>query len=246
MTTIAEHTSKFGVVTICESKETRGVSYKHGDVFQSQADMRGVSTASYIHAIYGLIRQTRARKVLMVGCGGGTLGTMLAHAGYRVAIVEIDPQSFVLARRFFGLPATVECHVADGFDYLRTTRERYDAIVLDAYVGDTMPEHLKSQAFFAAMQAALSEGGCVFANVHLLEDRDPDADTLGKALEAFWPKVRILDAMGQTNRNAIVTAGAVARLTPPLLEIVPQHDADVVESELGAMTFREPRIHSGK
>ena len=246
MITIAEHTSEFGVVTIFESKETRGRSYKHGDVFQSEADARGVSTASYIHAIYGLIRQTRTRKVLMVGCGGGTLGTMLAHAGYRVAIVEIDPQSFVFARRFFGLPATVECHVADGFDHLRTTTERYDAIVLDAYTGDTMPAHLKSPAFFGAMHAAMRDGGCVFANVHLLEDRDPDADTFAHTLEAFWPKPRILDAMGQTNRNAIVTAGAVARLTPPLLEIVPQHDADVVESELKAMTFREPRPHCGK
>jgi spermidine synthase len=241
MITIAEHKSEFGVVTIAESRETRRLSYKHGDVFQSEADARGVSTASYIHAIYGLIRQARIRKVLMVGCGGGTLGTMLTHAGYRVAIAEIDPQSFVFARRFFGLPATVECHVADGLDYLRTTTERYDAIVLDAYIGDTMPEHLKSPAFFGAMHAAMRDDGCVFANVHLLDDRDKDADTLARALAAFWPTTRILDALGQTNRNAIVAAGPVAKLTPPLLEIVPQHDADVVESELKAMTFRDPR-----
>src|SRR6516162_6104448 len=69
MSTIAEHKSEFGLVTICESKETRGLSYKHGDVFQSEADARGVSTAGYIHAIYGLIRQTKMRKVLMIGCG---------------------------------------------------------------------------------------------------------------------------------------------------------------------------------
>jgi spermidine synthase len=241
MITIAEHKSEFGLVTICESKETRGLSYKHGDVFQSEADARGVSTAGYIHAIYGLIRQTRMRKVLMVGCGGGTLGTLLAHAGYRVAIVEIDPQSFVFARRFFGLPVTVECHVADGLDHLRTTNERYDAIVLDAYVGDTMPAHLKSPAFFAAMHTALRDGGCIFANVHLLDDSDTDADTLARALEAFWPNVRILDAMGQANRNAIVAAGAVTKLAPPQLEIVPQHNADIVESELKAMAFRVPR-----
>ena len=241
MITIAEHKSEFGVVTIFESKETRGRSYKHGDVFQSEADAHGVSTAGYIHAIYGLIRQMRGRRVLMIGCGGGTLGTMLAHAGYRVAIAEIDPQSFVFARRYFGLPATVECHVADGFDHLRTTTERYDAIVLDAYVGDTMPAHLKSPAFFAAVQKVLRDGGCVFANVHMLDDRDTDADTLARALEPFWPKARILDAMGEANRNAIVAAGSVARLTAPVLEIVPQHDADIVESELKKMAFREPR-----
>jgi len=50
----------------------------------------------------------------MIACGGGTLGTMLARAGRRVSIVEVDPVSFTLAKRYFGLPPNVACHVDDG------------------------------------------------------------------------------------------------------------------------------------
>lgn len=241
MIELAEHKSEFGVVTIFETKDTHARIYKHGDIFQSEADSRGVSTASYIHALYGLIRQTKARRVLMIGCGGGTLGTMLAHAGYRVAIVDVNPVSFVFARRYFGLPAVVECHVADGLDHLKTTHEQYDAVVLDAYHGDAVPSHLNSAAFFAAVSGAVKEDGCVLANVHTLDDRDRDPDKLAQHLRDLWPNVRILDAMGEKNRNTIVAAGAVAHLVPPVLEIVPQHGADEVESELGKMAFRAPR-----
>ncbi len=239
MIELAEDDSEFGVVTILQSKEKGTRVYKLGDVFQSEADLSGISTASYIHALYGLIRQSRGKKVLMIGCGGGTLGTMLAHAGYRVAIVDINPASFRFARRYFGLPASAECHVADGLEYLRRTTERYDAIVVDAYQGETVPEHLKSQEFFAALHSAAKSTGAVFANVHILDDRDPDANRLARQLSPLWPEVRILDAPGETNRNAIVAAGAVSKLMPPELEIVPRCDADLVESELKAMKFRD-------
>ena len=37
----------------------------------------------------------------MIGCGGGTLRTMLTRAGQQVSIVEINPVSFTLAKRYF-------------------------------------------------------------------------------------------------------------------------------------------------
>src|ERR1700749_3248712 len=80
------------------------VSYWFDGEHQSVADKNGVSLADYIHAMYGFLRQTRARDVLMIGCGGGTLATMLSRDGVTVTVVDIDARSFKLAKRFFNLP----------------------------------------------------------------------------------------------------------------------------------------------
>ena len=51
-----------------------------------------MSLAAYVHAIYALLAQSQAQQILMIGCGGGTLGTMLAAAARQVTIVDINPE----------------------------------------------------------------------------------------------------------------------------------------------------------
>ncbi len=38
---------------------------------------------------------------------------MLVKAGRNVTIVDVNPASFALARKYFSLPENVECHVGD-------------------------------------------------------------------------------------------------------------------------------------
>lgn len=84
MIRLEDRKSPFGIVTIFRRILTGAVIYD-----QFEADRNGVSLASYIHAIYDLILQARAQTVLMIGCGGGTLGTMLARTGRNVTIVDV-------------------------------------------------------------------------------------------------------------------------------------------------------------
>ena len=53
-----------------------------------------------------------------------------------------------------------------------------------------------------------------------------------------WPDVRILDRVGQTNRNAILMAGGVRELQKPTLLMRPAMDAGEIVAELEAMAFR--------
>ena len=103
-------------------KEARTLTYEQKGGNQSTADCNGVSLDAHIHALYGLTLQRPGKSVLMIGCGGGTLGTMLARAGKRVSIVEIDPVSFRLAKRYFGLPRNIVCHVGDGLAFMQRMR----------------------------------------------------------------------------------------------------------------------------
>jgi spermidine synthase len=104
--------SEFGTINIVQKRDSGVVTYMQGGCCQSEADQNGVSLAAYIHALYGLLFQAKARKILLIGCGGGTLATMLSRACCKVTIVDVNPISFALARQYFDLPPTVECHAA--------------------------------------------------------------------------------------------------------------------------------------
>jgi SAM-dependent methyltransferase len=178
----------------------------------------------------------------MVGCGGGTLATMLHRAGIRVDVVDVDPGTFALARAHFGMPRVVRCHAADGLAFLQRTRRRFDVVVVDAFVGERIPEQFTSDAFFAAARRCLRADGALLVNVCLDGRRDRTADRLAAGLaRAGWP-VRILDERGTPQRNAVVLAGAVRGLRRPRLLVAPTVERDRIARELAAMGFRRRRM----
>lgn len=238
MITLAERKSRFGAITILKAKRTGSVVYCQGGFFQSEADTGGVSLVSYVHAIYGLLHQLDSRRILMIGCGGGTLATMLCSRGRDVTVIDTDPQAFLLARKYFGLPESVVCRVADGSDYLLSDACLYDAVVLDAFVGDRIPHHLQSPAFFDLVRRRLAPEGSLLANVHVTDDLDHAPNRLATGMAAMWAEVRVLDRPGATNRNAIVMAGRVSDLQNPVMLVRPDIAADAVNAELSAMRFR--------
>jgi spermidine synthase len=217
---------------------TGAVSYWQGEYYQSRADKNGVSLLNYIHALFGLVRQKKSQAVLMIGCGGGSLATMLTRAGYGVVAVDLNPQAFVLAQRHFFLPDDVECRVADGFDFLRATRRKFDAIVLDAFRGGHVASELLSENFFAQARKRLRKGGAVFVNIHLKSDTDKTADRVASQMAANFADVRILDRPGKKYRNAIVMAGAVRGLKRPSLLMRPSIESAKLERTLASMQFR--------
>jgi spermidine synthase len=235
-----KHESKFGVIGLRYRKRTGTLTYTQKGGNQSTVDGEGVSLDAHIHALYGLTLQQPGRKVLMIGCGGGTLGTMLARAGRRVSIVDIDKASFTLARRYFGLPRRVECHVADGLSFMQKTRRRYDTLIIDAFVGEKIPAHLQGPALFQVVGRCLRKNGVVLVNVCLARKSDPTADRFAAGLKKKGWAVRVLDSPG-AERNAIVLAGTVRRLRRPRLLIPPQAGSRQTCKELKAMRFRRRR-----
>src|SRR5207247_8545445 len=129
-------------------KRTRTLTSEQRGGWPSTADVNSISLHAHIHALYGLVLQHAGKSVLMIGCGGGTLGTMLARAGRRVSIVEINPVSIRLAKRYFGLPRNIPCHVGDGLAFMQNKGRHYDVLIVDAFNGEKIPAHMKDAAFF--------------------------------------------------------------------------------------------------
>lgn len=236
--------SDFGTINIVKKRDSGVITYMQGGCCQSEADRTGISLASYIHALFGLLSQSNARKILLIGCGGGTLATMLSRARCEVTIVDVNPMSFALARQYFDLPPSVECHVRDGKSFLRSDTLVYDAIVLDAFHGDRIPSHLQSLRFFGLIRDRLAQRGIVLANVHVQHDGDHLPDRIAGSMANIWPDVRLLDSEGFSGRNAVVMAGAVANLQPPHVIIPPETDASAIDEELATMRYRPWRTTS--
>src|SRR5579871_4960000 len=240
MTPVTSFCTPFGDIVVLRDRSS--VAYWQDGRYQSHADTNGISRAGYIHAIHGLVLQARARDVLMIGCGGGTLATMLHASGVKATIAEINPCSIDVSREHFALPDEIECHVADGREFLQENARQFDAVVLDVYDGDNIPEQLRCAEFFRLVRLRLRDGGCFFANVIVRKERDRRLRGLVQEMNAAWPVVRVLDSSGTRVRNAIAMAGAVQNLEPPRLTLTPKTGSKTIIRELEAMSFQHGTV----
>ena len=227
---------------IVQDNRTGKVSYWQKEYHQSAAVAAGVSTADYIHAMYFFLMQAQCRDVLMIGCGGGTLATMLSRSGVGVTLVDNQKLSFDIARGYFSLPESIDCHVADGIAWLRHSRRRHDAIVLDAFGECGMPEQFKTPAFFRLVKSRLKWRGALFLmNVIVDNDEDRTPDDLVRLMRKQWRRVRLLDTDGWIDRNAVIAAGAVGGLKRPKVLMPPKTGAAKLARELDILDWRTIR-----
>lgn len=229
---------KRGEIVIEQDNRAGQVTYWQARGPQSLADRRGVSLAAYIHVMYGFLRRKRAGKILLIGCGGGTLATMLHRSGAQVTMLDVDPLSFELARRYFHLPAGVACHVADGARFLRDSDQRWDGIVLDAFGKNGVPRHLLRDTFFADVKARLGASGMFLINLIAADDDDRRPDRIGFRLKQIFSRVTLCDAEGELDRNVVLLAGRVKDLPRPRLYLKPARGADGLSAELKRYDFR--------
>ncbi len=112
----------------------------------------------------------RPEDVLIIGGGdGGALREVFRHPVRRATLVEIDGAVIEACRRHFpGLSASFDdprasVRVADGNDFIRETKDRFDVILVDSSdpVGPSAILHQKK--FFAALKARLKPGGVIAA-----------------------------------------------------------------------------------
>lgn len=241
MAVVFRRSNPHGEIRVVQNRRTGAISYCQGGWYHSRADRAGVSLASYIHALYGLLLQVPGERILVVGGAGGTLASMLSRAGKAVTLVDVDAKAFAVARKFFNLAADVECRVAEGRAFLRHTRARYDAIVMDAYWRGKVPSHLCTVEFFRLVRRRLKPGAAILCNMVVADDRDPSADQIAASMIEAGLSVRILDTVGEAYRNAIVIGGPARRWRRPTLRVRPAILADEIAEELKAMAVRAPR-----
>jgi len=111
------------------------------------------------------------QRVLILGLGGGTIPGALRQVlpAAQIDVAEIDPAVTRVARTYFGFreDPRLKVYEMDGRVYVkRAIREgkKYDAVLLDAFDQEYIPEHLLTREFLEEVKSLLAPGGVVVGN----------------------------------------------------------------------------------
>lgn len=141
-----------------------------------------------------LLLSDEPETVLIAGLGGGTLPTALHELlpQARIDTVEIDPAVVAAARNYFGFTTSdrLAVHVRDARVFVKraTARDRrYDLVMLDAFGGDYIPEHLMTREFLDEVRAIMADGGVLAANTFATSRLyDHESETYRAAFGSFF------------------------------------------------------------
>ncbi|MEW6997337.1 spermidine synthase [Colwelliaceae bacterium BS250] len=138
-------------------------------IYKSKPNELVFDYAKYV--MTSLVFNAAPKNVLIIGLGGGTLSNNLLVMYPDIAIdnVEIDPAVVRVAIDYFDFKQTdkVVSHVQDGRIFIKRAlrkKQQYDLIILDAFNGEYIPEHLLTKEFLEETKALLSEQGVLVAN----------------------------------------------------------------------------------
>jgi spermidine synthase len=163
-------------------------------------------------------------RILILGLGGGSIPRVMAkhYPDTPIDIVEIDPDVIDVAKRFFFFEPTKNTTVVsmDGRRFLRSSRNQYDIIFLDAYDDQSIPFHLTTKEFFEIVKQRLTPTGVVASNVW-----GPRTDQFYlaelKTYQHVFAHVYVIDCVTSSSYIFIAHAHARAITKTALLERIP-------------------------
>ena len=149
-----------------------------------------------------------ARRMTLLGLGGGALAHCLSHyfPESTIQVVEIRQAVIDIAYDWFDLPRRDNLHVVndDALHYLSNLEQgTTDIIFSDLYIAESMSACQAQQAFINSCFTALSEHGCVVINFHQKPD---EGSKLMAAIEGSFSEIIIHDseALPGQNPNSIM------------------------------------------
>ncbi len=162
------------VVTEQQGRRCLVFTVKRGDRSQTCINLREPEKLVFPYvrmSLAGLLLNDEPKRVLVIGLGGGsipvTLNQLFPQA--RIDVVEIDDAVVRVAQQFFGFEENeqLKVHVADARVFTKRAmlrKSRYDLIILDAFTGDYIPEHLMTREYLQETRAILDTPGVIVAN----------------------------------------------------------------------------------
>jgi spermidine synthase len=189
--------SHFGKLQVIEGTNHEWRYYLNDNLIQNTYDpatKQSESAFTYLLARLAQAYTTNIQDALCIGLGVGIVPREFVHLGARVDVVEINPAVVPVGVKYFDLD-TNKLHITidDGRHFLNRCRKKYDAVALDAFLGDSSPSHLLTREAFKAIQQVLKPGGVLTMNIFCTTNAGHDffAASLSKTLNSVFPGVRM-------------------------------------------------------
>ncbi len=159
-------------------------------------------------------------RILVLGLGGGTLPVALAEVlpDAAIDVVELDPAVVAVARDYFKFEPTANMQVItqDGRVFVKRAGLRgatYDLIMLDAFNGDYIPEHLMTREFLEEARSLMTADGVLAANTFSISELYHHESTTYQAVFGTFFNMK-----SAQSANRIIIACASPLPDPELLE----------------------------
>jgi len=127
---------------------------------------------AYVRMVFSaLLVNPAPEEILVVGLGGGSIPMTLnnLYPNANIDVSEIDNAVFQVAKNYFNFSENerMKVFISDARVFTKRamlTGKKYDLIVLDAFTGEYIPEHLMTQEFLTEINQILSKNGVLAAN----------------------------------------------------------------------------------
>lgn len=163
----------------------------------------------YTRAVFaGLVANPGAKRVLVIGLGGGVIPRALRRIdpSMHIDVIELDPAVVKVAKRYFGYredPA-LRTFTGDGRVFVRRQLRagvHYDLVVIDAFERVYVPEHMITREFIGEVKSLLSPHGVIASNTFT---SGPLAPYEAATYQSVFGQTQVVEvAMG----NRIILAG---------------------------------------
>ena len=117
---------------------------------------------TYYYKVASVITNIQAKEVLFIGVGTGEIYRLI-NQYCNITPVEINPIITETGRKWaeYTGPPTI---TKDGRRFINETTNKFDAIIIDAFIGETIPEHLCTKEAFAQYHRKLNNNGAIIIN----------------------------------------------------------------------------------
>ena len=192
--TISSERSGSLEVTLVNGKlviDSENANYSYGSL--QQVLKKGLS-------FIGKQKLEQLDSILVLGVAGGSVIQTLRSdfkLNAKITGVEIDADVIHLANTYFQLNKTtnLELITADAFEYINTTKNKYDLIIIDVFNDDKMPNELFEVNLWGSIHKLLTKNGlCLFNSIYTSKKELDRNDQLKRLLTSQFSNVDSLIA----------------------------------------------------
>ncbi len=133
------------------------------------------------------------KRWLILGLATGTVAKIIAqkYAPHQMVGVEIDPLMLEVGYNYFGLDQipNLDIVTADANDYVHQTKQKFDWVIVDTYIGEQLPEFVYDQKFLRTVKKLTQRA--IFNHLFYDTGKKIKAETLVRQLKTLFPTLKL-------------------------------------------------------